>query len=86
MTNTNTNWRPCIIPNGHDMAANAITFDMQLHAAKYNGACDLPEILGGIGMLQRHGAASCCMALGQQRTVPCQGHVNSMLARAMSPK
>ena len=44
------------------------------------------KILGGIGMLQRHGAASSCMALGRQRTVPCQGHLNSRLPRAMSPK
>jgi len=69
------------------MAANAITFDMQLHAAKYNGACHLNALpphgmplnaitfdmaheicrqdgmsLGGIGMIQQHGAASCCMS------------------------
>ena len=81
------------------MAANAITFDMQLHAAKYNGACHLNALpphgmplnaitfdmaheicrqdgmsLGGIGMLQQHGAASCCMTLGRQRTVPFPAH------------
>ena len=66
-----------MIPNGQllTIAANAITFDMQLHAAKYNGECHLPPrwyvvkywaaLACYSGMVQPR-----CMALGQQQTVP----------------
>jgi len=69
------------------MAANAITFDMQLHAAKYNGACYLLNILGGIGML--HVTAAWCSlvfhgtGVAADRALPRPSH---SMPPTMSPK
>ena len=96
MTNTNTHWCPWIIPNGHDiwwhvklltMAANAITFDMQSHAAKYNGAWHLPPRWHVMKYLA---ALACYSGMVQPRVAwhwgssgPCLEYAPS-LAHAMS--